>query len=97
MIAAGWFFRDGVGYVKIIGEVNCDDPENITVKEAELEAEVDAIVAGDGGFSDVTLIPEISGPFCTDDLTQQECEETYAGVFRPGVTCNEELCTESPT
>jgi hypothetical protein len=97
MIAAGWVFLDGVGYVKTItGEVDCDDPENAADKNQELEDEVDAIVAGDGGVSAVTLIPEFSGLFCADDITQEECEETYAGVFRPGVTCDEEPCEENP-
>jgi hypothetical protein len=97
MIAAGWVFLDGVGYVKTItGEVDCDDPESVTVKAAELEAEVDAIVEGDGGVSDVTLIPEFSGLFCADDITQEECEETYSGTFREGVSCDEEECEENP-
>jgi hypothetical protein len=97
MIAAGWFFRDGVGYVKVItGEVDCDDPESVTVKAAELEAEVDAIVAGAGGVSEVSLIPEVSGFGCFEGLTQEECEETYSGTFREGVRCDAEPCEESP-
>ena len=97
MIAAGWFFRDGVGYVKVItGEVDCDDPENVAEKNAELEAEVDAIVAGAGGVSDVNLIPEVSGFGCLDRLTQEECEETYSGTFRAGVRCDEDECEENP-
>jgi hypothetical protein len=97
MIAAGWVFSEGVGYVKTItGEVDCDDPESVTVKAAELEAEVDAIVEGDGGVSDVTLIPEFSGFGCLDGLTQEECEETYSGTFREGVSCDEEECEENP-
>jgi hypothetical protein len=98
MIAAGWVFRDGVGYVKTItGEVDCDDPESVTVKAAQLEAEVDAIVEGDGGVcEDVALIPEVSGFGCLDGLTQEECEETYSGTFREGVRCDEEPCEENP-
>jgi hypothetical protein len=98
MIAAGWFFRDGVGYVKVItGEVDCDDPESVTVKAAQLEAEVNAIVAGAGGVcEDVALIPEVSGFGCLDGLTQEECEETYSGTFREGVRCDAEPCEENP-
>jgi hypothetical protein len=96
MIAAGWVFIDGLGWVKTVtGEVDCDDPQSVTVKAAELEDEVDAIVVGEGGFSEVSLVPEFSGLFCADDITQEECEQTYSGTWRPGVSCSDEPCYET--
>jgi hypothetical protein len=104
MIAAGWFFFGevvgggprGEWRKDIFGEENCEDPEAVAQKQQELEAEVDGIVNGLGGVVFVLLDPSTSSLFCFDNLTQQACEETYAGVFRPGVTCDEEPCEENP-
>jgi hypothetical protein len=103
MAAAGWvggFFlppNDVPVWVKTIrGEENCDDPELAAQKSQELQAEIDGIVGGLGGFSIVILGTVVngffSGPGCMDCATQQACEETYLGTFHAGKTCVENPC-----
>ena len=84
----GWILMPGgvpgVGqYRKVInGEENCNDPEVVAAKVTELQAELDAIVAGQGGFSQVSLDPDVSGQGCLPiEVPEQTCSGTYAGVW----------------
>ena len=82
----GWILMPGgvpgIGeYRKTIkGVENCDDPELVAAKVAELQAELDALVAGQGGSSLVQLDPALSGQGCFAAF-EQECLEDYAGTW----------------
>ena len=95
MIAAGWGLVDGQWLKTIRGEENCDDPAVAAAKFQALEAEVNAIVGGQGGFSIVTA-GFFLGPGCMDCATQQECEEVYLGTFHANKKCSEEPCCSGP-
>lgn len=84
----GWILMPdgvpGIGqYRKTInGEENCNDPESVAAQVTSLQAELDAIVAGQGGFSQVSFDPDASGQGCLPvEVTEQTCSGTYAGVW----------------
>lgn len=79
----GWF-AGGPGFLTktINGVEDCDDPDFVEAKVAELQAELDAVVAPLGGFSVVSLNAETSGLGCLPvEVTEQTCSDTYAGTW----------------
>ena len=82
----GWILMPGgvpgIGeYRKTInGEENCDDQDAVAAKVVELQAELDGLVAGQGGHSQVSLDPSISGQGCIP-ATEQECSDEFAGTW----------------
>ena len=81
----GWILMPGgvpgIGeYRKTIGEENCDNPDAVAAKVVELQAELDGLVAGQGGHSQVSLDPSISGQGCIP-ATEQECSDEFAGTW----------------
>lgn len=76
----GWILNGPGFWTKTIkGVENCDDPDFVAATVAELQAELDALVAGLGGFSVVSLSPQTSGQGCIP-ATENECPD-YAGTW----------------
>ena len=77
----GWILNGPGFWTKVIeGVENCDDPDVYAAIKAELEAELDAVVAPLGGFSVVSLYPDTSGQHCIN-ATEQECADTFSGTW----------------
>jgi hypothetical protein len=84
----GWTpISGGIWQKEIIGVENCDDPDDYTI-QSELQAELNALLAGLGGDALVQLDSQLSGLVCSRS-TLRECLG-YGGTWNE----TEYWCTE---